>query len=293
MSTLSEELDRTLTAIETGVSRAGRDGFAARALAIESLDVHVFDRLPPSDPPADLHALHERATALGARLAAANEQVLQRLRTQIRSRRCEPATLKRAIALHAGTTARRGGYDVLDRFVGELLDAGAPSEERAVREPEMVAYQPTPARAILALVERAAIRPSDVFYDLGSGLGQVVILVALSSGARSRGVEFEPAHCEYARRSAHRLNVAGVDFIEADVRDAPLDDGTVFFLFTPFRGAMLQKVMERLRAEAATRPIRVCSYGPCTAEIASASWLRRRTRGELDEHDVHVFVSAR
>ena len=154
----------------------------------------------------------------------------------------------------------------------------------------MVAYQPTPAREILALIERAGLRPGDVFCDLGSGLGHVVLLVALLSGARARGVEVEPAYCEYAERCARGLKLRGVEFLRADARAAPLTEVTVFFLYTPFRGALLQQVLERLRAEAAERPVRVCSYGPCTKDLARAAWLRPEDDCDLGEHEVAVFL---
>jgi ubiquinone/menaquinone biosynthesis C-methylase UbiE len=113
--------------------------------------------------------------------------------------------------------------------------------------------------------------------------------VRLLSGARARGIELEPAYCEYARRSAAGLNVSGVEFIQADAREAPFADGTVFFLYTPFRGALLQRVLERLRTIATERSIRVCTYGPCTAEIERETWLRLADGTPRGEHEVAVF----
>ncbi len=110
-----------------------------------------------------------------------------KLREQIKSRRYKPQELKLALTRYAGPPGKPGGYDTLDTLVGKLLGFGAQPKERAAREPEMVAYQPTPARAILDLIKRAKLRPNDIFIDLGSGLGQkVAILVALWSGASAR-----------------------------------------------------------------------------------------------------------
>ena len=66
----------------------------------------------------------------------------------------------------------------------------------------MIYYQKTPARIILELVKKAAFQPGDVFYDLGSGLGQAAILVNLLASVISKGVEFEPAYCHYAKTCA-------------------------------------------------------------------------------------------
>ncbi len=44
-------------------------------------------------------------------------------------------------------------------------------------------------------------------------------------------------------------------------------------MFTPFKGEMMVEVLAILRKEALKRRIRIITYGPCTAEVASQSWL--------------------
>ena len=293
MPSISQEVQQAIASVETEVAFGADTGFATRAAAIESLEIHVLDRLryleESASLPPELLALIAQATTLVRRLEAANEQVLHTLRRRIQSGEYTPSALKRALIRHAAPSENRSGYDALDLLVGGLLDADGLPRERATPEPEMVAYQPTPARSILQLVERANIGPADFLYDLGAGLGRVAILVALLTGARARGIEFEPAYSEYAQRCARRLNVSGVDFLQADVRDAPLAEGTVYFLYTPFRGELLRQVLERLRAEASERLIRICTYGPCTAEVAGATWLRHADDRDLSEHEIAVF----
>lgn len=252
----------------------GLTGFASRARAVEDLELHVLDRLrwqgarlTPSQ-----QALAARAESLRRRLEAQNARQVLTLRRQVRRGELTQETLKQALLLSAGLPGPEGAYDALDLLVASLL--GGSGREALPLEPEMVAFQPTPARAILQLLERCALGPEDTLIDLGAGLGHVVILAALLSEARARGVERDPALCAAARRSARLLGAARAQFEEADARTARLSDGTVFFLYTPFRGAMLQEVLGRLQAEARTRPIRVCTYGPCTAEVARAGWLR-------------------
>ena len=45
--------------------------------------------------------------------------------------------------------------------------------------PEMVAYQPTPARHAFDMIGRAGLREGDVLFDLGAGLGHVSMLAAI------------------------------------------------------------------------------------------------------------------
>jgi precorrin-6B methylase 2 len=149
----------------------------------------------------------------------------------------------------------------------------------------MVQYQPTPARVILELVEKSRLTSVDIFCDVGSGLGRVPILVNLLSGAAARGIEVQPAYCDYARACAAELNLPRVEFTNADARTADLSEGTVFYLYTPFTGGMLQEVLTRLQDAAHGRMIRLFTYGPCTPHVAGQGWLKHvgRRADHLDE----------
>jgi precorrin-6B methylase 2 len=138
-------------------------------------------------------------------------------------------------------------------------------------------------------VERADFRQGDVFYDIGSGLGQVSILVHLLSGVQAKGVEVEPAYCDYARRCARGLNLSQVEFINVDAREADYSDGTVFFLYTPFEGKMLEQVLERLKNESRTRRIRLYTYGPCTLQVTRQRWLERVDQNGNQVHRLAIF----
>jgi hypothetical protein len=257
--------------------------FVNRADALEMLELHLFSR-----PHAEAHPLFARARALEQQLEAANDRVVSRLAQRIREGRFTRTGLRSALA-RLGRPTRGRDYDPLDVLLASLFDAGSLPNERAVLEAEMVAYQPTPGRAIVDLLERADLRADDVFVDLGSGLGWVVLLAACLSEARAIGIELEPVYCDAARSCARRLNLARAEFVEGDARVAPLQHGTVYFMYTPFRGAMLRQVLERLRAEAAQRAIRVCSYGPCTPELARQSWLQPRAAGVSGEDELAIF----
>lgn len=292
---LSQTVDEGRRALDLARHHVlSRPGFASRSQAIDHLEVHVLDRLL-GEPEAVLSSaaqeLRTDAESQIRRFHSANARVVRRLRRHLAAGRCGPERLTRILRRVADSTLPRRGYDSVDELVSGLLDVGAVPEEQHPREPEMVFYQATPARAALRLVEVAGIGPGDVVCDLGSGLGRVVILVSLLTAARAVGIEVDPAYVEYARRSARRLNVRGVDFLCADARNAPLSDATVFFMYTPFRGALLGAVLERLRGVAAARPIRVCTYGPCTAEVARVDWLKPNEGAALSEHALAVFHS--
>ena len=155
----------------------------------------------------------------------------------------------------------------------------------------MVYYQKTPARIIFELIKKASFQPDDVFYDLGSGLGQVTMLVNLFASVISKGVEFEPAYCSYAKTTAADLNLNHVEFINADARHADYSSGTVFFMYTPFEGEILKDVLDCLYDESKKRKIRLFTYGSCSGEIAGQQWVKQVNEIKNQLTELAVFVS--
>ncbi len=190
-------------------------------------------------------------------------------------------------------------YDNLDVLVNRLLGGGGMPVPTVELTEEMVEFYKTPVRVVVDLAERVSWGPEDVFFDLGSGLGQVVMLVNILTGVMAKGVEIEPAYCDYSRECVRRLGLSDVEFIEGDARFGDLSVGSVFFLFTPFKGEVFLQVMDRLRVLALTREIRVIGYGPCSAEIARLGWLRREEDegagaegGDDGEYTLQIFSSS-
>lgn len=296
------EIQAALEAIERDDALHKDLSFGGRLEAQDVIEAGILPRvkglLAAHGQAQDLVALQQRAESLKSRLEECDENLFRRLRTGIRVGDYRGAELRRQLETHAGTGRGKrsqgsGAYDSLDALLSGILFAEAPPEAALERESEMVFYQPTPARIILELVERAHLQKDDTFYDLGSGLGQVVILVNLLSGATAKGIEVDPAYCEYARRCARDLNLSGVDFVNADARLAEYAGGTVFFLYTPFEGGMLQQVLDRLELVAETRRIALFTYGPCTWQVSRQPWLESVDLGAHHVYRLAAFESVR
>jgi len=161
-----------------------------------------------------------------------------------------------------------------DAWVDALLGLEEPPADDVADLPRgAVPYLPSGVEEILAMVREAPLRPHDVLVDLGSGLGRVVILAHLLSGARAVGVELQEQLVRSARARCAELALAGVSFVHANAEDLELE-GTVFFLYAPFNGEMLARVLRRLEVVARRRPIVVCAVG---LELPGVSWLQPRT----------------
>ncbi len=282
MESAIRQIQAKLEAIERDDVLYKEAGFGSRLEALDVIEASILPRveglLAARGQAQELVALQQRAVALKSRLEASDEELFRRLRAGIRAGDYRGAELRRQLETCAGAGRGRrsqdgGAYDSLDALIGGILLSGAAPGPTMERDPEMVAYQPTPARIIFELVERAELQKRDTFYDLGSGLGHVVILVNLLTGVAAKGIEIDPAYCEYARRCAQGLDLPEVEFIHADAREADYAGGTVFFLYTPFEGRMLQQVLDRLGQEAETRRITVYTYGPCTWQVSRQHWL--------------------
>jgi hypothetical protein len=229
-----------------------------------------------SDAASNTAELYRRARAIYARLQAVNCELYEGIRGEIQRGGRPDALLRLASSAEmegVAGPANGMGYDYLDELISGVFQFEEPDAEPVRREAEMVLYQPTPARQIFDLIGLTALSATDVLVDIGSGLGHVPLLASILTSARSIGIELEPTYVERARQCAQSLNLNRVTFIQQDARAADLSTGTVFYLYTPFTGSILSSVLSRLRREAAARPIRICTYGPCTSVIAEESWL--------------------
>jgi SAM-dependent methyltransferase len=123
-----------------------------------------------------------------------------------------------------------------------------------------VPYLPCPVEALLRLAEHAPVRATDVFVDVGSGVGRAAALVHLLTGARVVGLEIQPQFVAAARTLATRLRLPDISFVEGDAPDlaSALAGGSVFFLYCPFSGDRLDRFLARLEPIGRTRTIHLC-----------------------------------
>lgn len=142
-------------------------------------------------------------------------------------------------------------------------------------------YLPCSVDALLRMVEQAPVQASDVFVDIGSGVGRAAALVHLLTGAAAIGLEIQSALAAEARHLARRLRLSRVSTVHGDAtelaRFAP--NGTVFFLYAPFSGARLAEVLASLEPIARTRMIRVCCVD---VPLPPCPWLTRAPQAAAD-----------
>lgn len=122
-----------------------------------------------------------------------------------------------------------------------LVATAAAKQSRPATEPDVI-YVPTPQPVVEAMLEGAAVKPSDVVFDLGAGDGRIVITAAKKYGARGVGIEIDPALLKQAHANAVAAGVADrVRFVNQDLFKADIKDATVVTLY------LLQSINERIR----------------------------------------------
>lgn len=152
-----------------------------------------------------------------------------------------------------------------------------------------VPYLPCAIDALLRAIDVARICADDVFVDLGAGAGRTAVVVRRLTGARVIGVEIQPELAQAARALVARLALTEIEFVVADAAAPPdaWSEGTVFFLYCPFAGARLDRVLAHLEVIARARPIRLLTVD---LPLPKRAWL---VREELPYGDVALHRSVR
>ena len=271
---LTKDLQELITQMETDSFLFAPDQVRRRIDALDELDAHLGGDGPD-----------ERVRVLRARIETANSELYESVRREIRRGGRADALLR--LLSDAGDPAPGLSYDYMDELVSGVLQLREPDRGDVPPGHEMVFYQPTPVRHILQMIRVSGLGADDVLVDLGSGLGHVALLAAMLTGCVSCGIEVESAYVGCARECAASLGLGRVRFVQEDARIADFSAGTVFHLYTPFTGTLLANVLERLRNESASRPIRICTLGPCTSVVAEAPWLV--ASGQTDVGQIALF----
>jgi Methyltransferase domain len=252
--------------------------FRQRVEVLDRLEAYELgSTLPTVGVDESEAAILRQARDLQAKLEAANSRIYAAIRRAIRRgqgasslRKWLPGAAEREYSIES---VRYEGYDFLDDLMIGVLQFEEPETTMIQPTPEMVFYQPTPARHIFDLLDRTALTQNDVLVDIGSGLGHVPILASICTNAHCIGIEIEPAYVRSAQRAAESLQLSRVHFVQHDARSADFNSGTAFYLYTPFTGTILRTALDRLREQARSRPIRVCTFGPCTPIVGAEDWL--------------------
>jgi SAM-dependent methyltransferase len=210
---------------------------------------------------------------------AGDRESAERVRSLIERGRCDPSRF-RAELTYIPPDAR-------DPWVDQIFGLDAPPADGPQLPVGCVPYLPCAVDALLRLAEHAPVRASELFVDIGAGVGRAAALVHLLTGAPAVGLEVQPALVAEARALAARLRLSSVSFVEGDA-DQPTDvwsAGSVFLLYCPFSGDRLAKLLTNLEPVARARQIRVCCVD---LPLPPCPWLEQTPPAS---HDLTLYRS--
>lgn len=164
---------------------------------------------------------------------------------------------------------QRAAVQRVERALGIDTTGIIEEEEIYVSEPEREGYQGSGWIDLRRMLRPGEVRPDDVFVDLGSGKGKVVMLAARYPFARVIGVEISEQLTEIARRNLAsargRRRAKQVELVTADVLEYEIPaDASVVYLYNPFRGSLFDAVIAKLidSVDRHPRTVRVIYLNP-------------------------------
>jgi SAM-dependent methyltransferase len=95
-----------------------------------------------------------------------------------------------------------------------------------------VVYVPTPRNVVDKMLQAAAVKKTDVVYDLGCGDGRILVTAAKRFGARGFGFDVDPARIAEATANVKKEKVEHLVSIEQkDIFEVDLSPATVVTLY--------------------------------------------------------------
>lgn len=147
------------------------------------------------------------------------------------------------------------------------------------------AYTPIGAACFETVMRHVGASSDDVFLDYGSGKGRAILLAARHRFRKCIGVELSGELCDIARlnlsRSRSRLHCRDIEVIESDATTFQIpSEVSVIFLFNPFVGQVLQRVIDQIRESlrASPRELRIAYIYPAdevTNLFEPCDWLTK------------------
>ncbi|MFI6907856.1 class I SAM-dependent methyltransferase [Nonomuraea sp. NPDC050394] len=165
---------------------------------------------------------------------------------------------------------RRLARLIYDQRFGVHTADFADLEEFGLGHPDRVHYSPAHWGTLCRALPVQEVGRKDVFLDLGSGKGRMVLEAASRFAFRRViGVELSPELVTVARDNVAstrlKLQAREIEFVNTDVLDYDIPpDVSVVFLNNPFRGEIFAAAMKRLieSADRYPRPITLIYFNP-------------------------------
>ena len=154
------------------------------------------------------------------------------------------------------------------------------------------AYHPMPYRLLEKMLDYLKLNPDDVFIDLGSGKGRVIFFLATQKIKKVTGLELHKCLADIAKINLNSLKSRNtpVEIINTDAATFDAKDGTIFFMYNPFKEKTVAKVIGNIKDTLAANPrkIRIVYCAPAFGNLLnSQNWLV--PEGEIENTGILIW----
>lgn len=163
------------------------------------------------------------------------------------------------------------------------------SQDRDQTTPNGAPWVPLEPFVVNNIIDMAKIKKGDIFYDLGSGDGRVVIAAALC-GATAYGIEIDPYRVLYSRICIFLLGLSGrAKIIHQDIFKTNLSNANIIHtyllqetnekLFTKFEKELPEgtKIISSAFTYPKLKPISINQDGPIYGPLYLYSFSKTKT----------------
>lgn len=182
-------------------------------------------------------------------------------------------------------------HENIDFLFNTFIDKNIEKVYLPKRLKDYVHLEITPLSVVLNILDQYNFNGNDVLYDLGSGLGHVLMLFGIMLDIKLYGVEIEKDYCNLSRRAFNNLGLKKINIINQAAEEIDFSNGSIFFMFTPFIGNIFAIVFEKLYALSKMKQLTIFSYGSNTKKIANLKWLKIKADEMIEPYRAAIFFS--
>lgn len=201
--------------------------------------------------------------------------------------------IDKAIGRSYASLRRLVGEKLFERRYGVRTAGRVDLGELGLEGADRVYYIPASWLTLRRALPRREVGEQDVFVDLGSGMGRMVLEAATYPFKRVIGVELSERLHDIAldniERNRHRLRCRDIVLVRSDVLEYEIpDDITVVFFNNPFRDKIFAATIEKVLTSVDRNPrsVKVIYYNPVedpflmsTGRFLPLKTIRRRGAG--------------
>jgi hypothetical protein len=126
------------------------------------------------------------------------------------------------------------------------------------------------------------LKPGKVFYDLGSGYGNVLFYGAMQfPKVQFKGIEILAERNTICETIVQKTGLANVEAIRGNILETDFSDGDVFYIFNPLFDFQYDILLEQLHDISLRKPVTVVAESRCDV-FDRAEWLKHYRTTDID-----------